>query len=192
MPMEEVMSGAPHQLHDPSAARHDRMWLAHHGPEHTERCLHVHGVAVCRRCAVLYPVAVLTALVVVLTDPPMGWMLLAMWVLPVPMVAEWVGEHVGGLRYSPTRQVGVTAIAAPALGVAVAIHAVEPFSVAAVAPVAVWSVVCAGTAAWGWWRSVPDVAPNWEQHHLDDEAARRAHLDSLLAVADEQLREARS
>ena len=182
MPMELVMSHATHHA-DPTAA-HDRMWLAHHGPEHAERCCHVRGVAVCRRCAVLYPIAVLTALVVVMTDPPAGWLVAAMWLLPVPMVAEWVGEHLGDLRYSPVRQTAVTAIGAPALGAAVAVHALEPFSLAAVAPVAVWTLVCAGTAAWSWWRSVPDVAPNWEEHHLESESARRERLEGLLSAAD--------
>ena len=176
------MAHATHHA-DPTAA-HERMWLAHHGPEHAERCCHVRGVAVCRRCAVLYPIAVLTALVVVITEPPASWLVAAMWLLPVPMVGEWIGEHLGDLRYSPGRQVVLTAIGAPALGAAIAVHALQPFSLAAVAPVAVWTVVCAGTAAWSWWRSVPDEAPNWEAHHLESESARRERLEGLLAAAD--------
>ena len=174
-----------HHTHPiPGSVDHERMWLAHHGPEHAERCLHVRGVAVCRRCAVLYPVAVLTAVLVLLTDPPSAWLLAAMWLLPVPMVLEWMGEHLGRLAYSPGRQIAVTALGAPALGAAVAIHAIEPFSVAAWAPIVIWTAICAGTAAWSWWRSVPDVAPNWEADHLADEAVRRAHLEGLLADAD--------
>ena len=168
----------------PDGATHERMWLSHHGPEHGERCLHVRGVAVCRRCAVLYPVAVVAALIVLVADPPTGWLLAAMWLLPVPMVAEWTGEHLGRLGYVPRRQVLVTAIGAPALGVAVAIHAVEPFSPAAWAPVLAWTAVCGGVAMWSFWRSVPDVAPGWEEHHHAEEAARHARLEGLLSAAD--------
>ena len=162
------------------------MWLAHHGPEHDERCLHVRGVAVCRRCAVLYPVAVVAALIVLVADPPTGWLLAAMWLLPVPMVAEWIGEHLGRLRLRPpTARWSLTAIGAPALGVAVAIHAVEPFSLAACGTRGVaWTAVCGGAAMWSCWRSVPDVAPGWEEHHHAEEAARRARLEGMLAAAD--------
>lgn len=177
-------STTPQHVTDPGHA-HDRMWLSHHGPEHAERCLHVHGVAVCRRCAVLYPVAVLSALVVLVADPSTPMLVAAMWLLPVPMVAEWIAEHLGGVRYSPTRQVAVTAIGAPALGCAVAIHAVAPFSVMALAPVVVWTAVCAGVAAVAWWRTVPQEDPGWETRHLEAEAARRQQLEQLLARADQ-------
>jgi hypothetical protein len=39
-----------------------------------------------------------------------------MFALPLPAVAEFVGENMG-LRYNPTRQMVLTAIAAPALGI---------------------------------------------------------------------------
>lgn len=163
---------------------HDRMWLAHHGPEHAERCLHVRGAAVCRRCAVLYPVAVLCAAAVLLTDPPVAWLVAAMWVLPVPMVLEWVGEHLGRIRYSPARQVAVTAVGAPALGIAVAIHAVTPFAAAAVAPVVVWGGLCGAVALLSWWRSLPQEDAGWQERHERDEAERRARLEAMLTEAD--------
>ncbi len=172
-----------------AAASHrepDRMWLAHHDADHAERCLHVGGVAVCRRCAVLYPLAVLSAIAVLVVDPSETLLVAAMWLLPVPMVIDWVAEHLGRVGYSPLRQMVVTAIGAPALGVAVAVHAIAPFSLAAVAPVALWGSVCAATAWWAWWRSVPQEAPGWEERHLADEAARQAHLEQLLAGVEDR------
>ncbi len=165
-------------------ASHDRMWLAHHDSDHAQRCTHVAGYAVCRRCAVLYPLAIVVALAVMVTDPSAGWPIAAMWVLPIPMVLEWTGEQLGRLRYSPTRQVVVTAVGAPALGAALAVHALEPFSVAAVAPVLTWTVVCLGVAIWSWWRSIPDLDAAWEQRHQLDETARQEHLIGLLRAAD--------
>jgi hypothetical protein len=179
--MEEVMSSHRHVAAPPSTTA--PMWLAHHPPEHLDRCLVVRGRHVCRRCAVLYPIAVLTAVAVVLLDPPESLMVLALWVLPIPMVLEWVAEHLGGWRYSPTRQVAVTAVGAPALGVALAWHAVEPFVWAATLPVLVWTAICLASAAAG--RLVAGVEePGWQERHDAAEAARRAHLDQLLAEAD--------
>jgi hypothetical protein len=179
--MEEVMSSHRHVAAPPSTTA--PMWLAHHPPEHLDRCLVVRGRHVCRRCAVLYPIAVLTAVAVVLLDPPESLMVLALWVLPIPMVLEWVAEHLGGWRYSPTRQVAVTAVGAPALGVALAWHAVEPFVWAATLPVLVWTAICLASAAAG--RLVAGVEePGWQERHDAAEAARRSHLEELLAEAD--------
>lgn len=159
------------------------MWLAHHPPEHLERCVRLGGHHVCRRCAVLYPIAVLTAVAVIVLDPPQHVMVLALWLLPIPMVLEWVAEHLGGWRYSPARQVAVTAIGAPALGVALAWHAVEPFVWAATLPVLVWATVCLLSALGG--RLVSGVEePGWQDRHEAAEDARRQHLERLLAAAD--------
>jgi uncharacterized membrane protein len=184
--MGEVMSTDAGHRSPATAATSDpeRMWLAHHDAAHAERCLHVGDVAVCRRCAVLYPVAVLTTVAVLVLDPPQTLLVLAMWLLPVPMVIDWTLEQLGRTRYSPVRQVVVTAVGAPALGAAVAIHAVAPFSLAAVAPVVVWGIACAATAWWAWWRDVPQEAPGWEARHQAEETARRAHLEQLLADVD--------
>ncbi|MEI2699098.1 MAG: hypothetical protein V9E94_12445 [Microthrixaceae bacterium] len=89
-----------------------RPWLAHHGPQQAERCVHVGHQVVCRRCAFLYPTAILTALLVVALDPPAALLVTAMWVLPAPMALDWAGEHMGLLTYSPGRQVLVTVVGA--------------------------------------------------------------------------------
>lgn len=167
---------------EPRELDHDRRWLSHHGPEAAVRCCSVSGVAVCRRCAVLYPVAVAAAALTVLVAPPLSLSVLLMWLLPVPMVAEWIAEHLAGVPYSPTRQVVVTAIGAPALGIALAVHALDPFALAALLPVLTWSAVALLSALWGQRRS--GSTTDWEARHHADEAARRARLEGLLARAD--------
>ncbi len=162
------------------AAAPDRVWLSHHAPEHSERCLHVRGVAICRRCAVLYPVALCAAVLFVALDAATGWLVAAMWVLPAPMAAEWIGEHLGRLRYDPRRQIAVTALGAPALGAALAITWERPFSPAAVLPIAVWTLCCAGVALWTQWRALPELDAGWEARHEADEVERRERLRSLL------------
>jgi hypothetical protein len=85
------------------------MWIAHHYPEDYDRCIVVGRTHVCRRCAVLYPVAFLvfglglagvrwpTRL-----DP---WLLV---LLPLPAVVEFVAEHLGFIDARPWVQVVVT------------------------------------------------------------------------------------
>ncbi len=88
------------------------MWLSHHDDDQLVRCIEVQGRHVCRRCAVLYPVAllVLGAIAIGLSIPT--W---TMFVLPIPAVVEFIAET-RGLSYVPRRQALLTAIAAPALG----------------------------------------------------------------------------
>jgi hypothetical protein len=85
------------------------MWLSHHWPEDHGRCVTVRGRLVCRRCLVLYPTALLVAVVFGLwltwperLDP---WLL---WLLPLPAVAELAGEHLGLLRPHARRLIAVT------------------------------------------------------------------------------------
>lgn len=162
-----------------SPPAHTSRWLAHHGPDHLERCTVVAGRHVCRRCAVLYPVAAVTAVVVGLvlgTTLPGGAGLL-MWLLPVPMVADWAAEHLGLARWSARRQVVVTAIGAPGLGLALLAHAGHPFAAIAVAPVLTWSAVCLATALVGGARRGSD--DDWAARHDAAEARRAARLAAL-------------
>jgi uncharacterized membrane protein len=93
--------------------------LSHHWPEQHERCVVVNGHHVCRRCAVLYPI---TLLVIALGLVGLRWptsldrILLAL--LPLPLVIDYVAEHLGLIRYKAKRQIIATALAAPALGTA--------------------------------------------------------------------------
>ena len=92
------------------------MWLSHHDPSGYDRCVLVAGRHVCRRCLVLYPLA----FVVLIAAQATGWSgpseALALVVLPLPAVAEFVLEHRGVLRYNPGRQILVTIPLAVALG----------------------------------------------------------------------------
>lgn len=155
-------------------------WLAHHGPEHLERCTVVAGHHVCRRCAVLYPIAAVTwiAAGLLLGTTLPGWATLAMWALPVAMVADWIAEHLGLARWSPRRQIAVTAFGAPALGLALAAHAAHPFTAAAVAPVVTWSAACLAVAIVGAVRRGPDE--DWAVRHEVEEERRAARLAALV------------
>ena len=110
------------------------IWLAHHWPDHYDRCVRVGRQHVCRRCLVLYPTVVVVAIVATGLDlgASFGW---APWLLPLPLAVDWIGEHLGRLRYSPTRQIATTLLAAVGFGVALAVHLDRPFAATAVAPV---------------------------------------------------------
>ena len=158
------------------------MWLAHHHPDQYERCVTFGTLHVCRRCLVLYPLAVLCAVVVLLTDPPPTLLIAAMWLLPAPVMAEWVGEHLGHLSHSPRRQVVLTALAAPALGAALAWHATSPFELAALAPMTTWAIVGLAAALLG--RAARSTDSTWRDEHEADEARRARRLQQLLADAE--------
>jgi hypothetical protein len=92
-------------------ARPDRitpMWLAHHYPEDYDRCLRVGRRHVCRRCAVLYPVAFVTLILTAGAHPPAAVDVVLVALLPLPALVEFVLEHLGVLRYSPVRLVALT------------------------------------------------------------------------------------
>lgn len=163
-----------------TAATRARPWLAHHGPDQIRRCAHVGDVAVCRRCAVLYPTSLLVALTVLAFDPSEPMMLAAMWVLPAPMVIEWVGEHLGWIDYSSRRQVGMTLLGAIALGAAFAWHAESPLAPGALAPILAWATVAGSVAVICWYRNAPVEDEGWEQRHLDAEQAREERLARIL------------
>ncbi len=91
--------------------------LAHHPPNQYDRCIRVGGVHVCRRCAVLYPLAFAAA---VLSLRGLHWPASQdrtwLFLLPLPMTLEFVLERFGALRYRAGRQILVTVVGAPALG----------------------------------------------------------------------------
>jgi uncharacterized membrane protein len=93
------------------------LWLTHHWPDEYDRCATVRGRLVCRRCLVLYPLALVAALVLAHVaswperlDP---WFL---WLLPLPAVVEFVAEQLRLVRHSPRRLVVLTTLLAVACG----------------------------------------------------------------------------
>lgn len=94
------------------------MWLAHHWPEHFERCAVVAGRRVCRRCLVLYPltIAIAVAAVADVVLWPRRFDPALIWLLSIPGTLEYVAEQLGMLRYRARRQVIATALTAIPLG----------------------------------------------------------------------------
>jgi hypothetical protein len=93
------------------------MWLSHHHREDYDRCVLVAGRHVCRRCLWFYPVCFATALLSLNgVHWPVSWDPWLLWLLAVPVVVEWWGEHLGLIRYSAPRQVALSLLVAPAVG----------------------------------------------------------------------------
>lgn len=88
---------------------HTPLWLSHHWPHEFHRCIEVRGRMVCRRCAVLYPLGLLSAVALsVLGSWPESVDRWLVWLLPLPALLELAGEHLGLLRANPARLVAVT------------------------------------------------------------------------------------
>lgn len=101
--------------------------LSHHPPSQYDRCLRVGRYHVCRRCAVLYPLAFVVALASVLgAHWPATWDSTLLFLLPLPVTLEFAIERFGGIRYAPRRQMLLTVIAAPAFGRGLARYALHP------------------------------------------------------------------
>ena len=94
------------------------MWLSHHWPSGYDRCAVVAGRHVCRRCLVLYPVALVAGIAISVGSWWSGsldvWLL---WLLPLPGVIEFVLDNLGTIRYSPVRQMVLSAAGAVAAGI---------------------------------------------------------------------------
>ncbi len=94
------------------------LWLAHHWPGEYERCTIIGGRHVCRRCLVLYPVALIVLAVSFAGFAPWPerldvWMV---WLLSIPATLDFLAEKLRGVPYNPRRQVAVTLLVALALG----------------------------------------------------------------------------
>ena len=92
------------------------MWLSHHWPDEYDRCVRVGGKLVCRRCIVLYPLSLVTAVVAGFFGWPESWDPWLLWLLPLPAVVEFVAEQLRLVRHSPRRLVAVTVPLAIACG----------------------------------------------------------------------------
>jgi hypothetical protein len=148
----------------------------------------------------LYPLVLLSAAALIALGFSIAPILvLGMWVLPLPMTLDWIGEYLGQVRYSPSRQVLLTALAAPALGCAFALHLEQAFSPVALAPMTLYVLLCCATVMWrsrkartlrgsestsehaqGKASGTQVEPPEWEQAFLTEEAERTAALHALL------------
>ncbi len=95
------------------------MWLAHHWPEdYAERCITIGGRHVCRRCAALYPLGLVIAILSSTGRLPWpdGIDPAAIWLLSVPATVAYCGEALGLFAYNAKVQVATTLLAAVAFG----------------------------------------------------------------------------
>jgi hypothetical protein len=103
--------------------------LAHHPPSQYDRCLLLAGRHVCRRCAVLYPLAFATmALSLAGAHWPASFDGTLLLLLPLPTTVEFILERLGVVSYRRGRQMLTTLLAAPALGRGFALYIARPTS----------------------------------------------------------------
>jgi hypothetical protein len=103
------------------------LFLAHHPPSQYDRCFRIGRHHICRRCAVLYPLAFAVAIASLFgAHWPEAWDRTLLYLLPLPVTLEFVSERFGGIRYNPRRQMLLTVLAAPALGRGFARYAAHP------------------------------------------------------------------
>ena len=103
---EGPVTGASRRPVAPAGGRHAHVASATTGPRTTTGARWSAGRHVCRRCLVLYPLALVAAVLasagVSWPDRVDGWLC---WLLPLPAVVEFVGEQLGLLRHRPARLV---------------------------------------------------------------------------------------
>jgi len=103
------------------------LFLSHHPPDQYDRCIRIGRHYVCRRCAVLYPLALVVAIASLLgAHWPATWDRTLLFLLPLPVTLEFVIERFRGVRYNPRRQILLTVLAAPAFGRGFARYAAHP------------------------------------------------------------------
>jgi hypothetical protein len=101
--------------------------LSHHPPSQYDRCLRIGRHHVCRRCAVLYPLAFAVAIASLAgAHWPELWDRVLLYLLPLPVTLEFIVERLGGVRYRAGRQIALTLLAAPALGRGLARYIAHP------------------------------------------------------------------
>jgi uncharacterized membrane protein len=145
----------------------DMLWT-HHWSDQLDRCAHVGGRLVCRRCLVLYPV---TIAVLVLARFGIRWPnaldTFLLFALPLPLVLDFVLEHMGFTRYSPRRQIATTFLGAIALGHALARYLERNSDPLFWIMIACYAGLCAGSVA---------------VHHLRDRQATQQRIAELEAA----------
>lgn len=95
------------------------LWLAHHWPEsYADRCVHIGGRWVCRRCAALYPMGIFIAVLSAVGYPPWPpsidpW---PIWLLCLPATLAYCLEALGLIRYRARQQTAAMIITAVGFG----------------------------------------------------------------------------
>jgi hypothetical protein len=126
------------------------MWLSHHWPDGYDRCAVVAGRHVCRRCLVLYPVALVAGIAISAGSWwPHELDAWALWLLPLPGVIEFALDNLGRIAYSPRRQVVLSAMGAVAAGIGYVRYLDDTFDPLVWSVVAVYTTVCVVAAIRG-------------------------------------------
>ena len=129
------------------------MYLSHHWPWDYDRCAVVGGLHICRRCLVLYPVALVAGIVVSIGSWwPSGLDAWVLWLLPLPGVVEFIADNLGLIRYSPRRQVVLSAAGAWAAGVGYTRYLDDTTDPLVWSVVLVYGAACLVAAIVGWRR----------------------------------------
>lgn len=119
------------------------MYLSHHWPDQYDRCTVIGGMHICRRCLILYPVALVAGVLISLgswwPEPLNPWVL---WLFPLPGVVEFVLDNLRLITYSPVRQMWLSAAGAVAAGVGYSMYLQDTFDATVWAVVAVYTAVC--------------------------------------------------
>ena len=119
------------------------LWLAHHWPSGYDRCVRVAGRHVCRRCLVTYPLVLVAAVAVSLGSWwDHSWEPWLLWLAPLPGVVEFVADNTGFVRYSPWRQVAVSAPGGLAAGVGYVRYLDNHLDPLAISVLVTYSLVC--------------------------------------------------
>lgn len=153
------------------------IWLAHHHTWQLDRCICVGHVAVCRRCAVLYPSVALWWVLWMWIAPSTAFLVALGWALPLPMVIDWVLEHLRRPHPAPARLMAVTLLASPGFAAMLTLHTRELMDPRSLLPAVVYGGTALATAWCGARRSADE---DWRQHHAAEEARRARRLRSLL------------
>ena len=126
------------------------MWLSHHWPDAYDRCAVVGGMHICRRCLVLYPVALVAGVLISIgswwPDGLNPWVL---WLLPLPGVIEFVLDNLGVIDYSPVRQMWLSGAGAIAAGVGYSMYIQDTFDGTVWTVVGVYTAVCVAAVVIG-------------------------------------------
>ena len=150
------------------------IWLSHHLPGEEQRCVRLGNQLICRRCLVLWPATYLgIAVQIALHAPTRHTLDMALPVLLLPAVLEYVAVHLDHWRYEAWRVWALTpllAIGLARLFYRVVMVPTDDFG---------WSVLLltAVPCAWAAWR-----------HHENRLAAPIPTLDDLPAPVQRALR----
>jgi hypothetical protein len=126
------------------------MWLSHHLPGDYDRCAVVGGMHVCRRCLVLYPLALVAGVAISIGSWwPHGLDPWVLWLFPLPGVIEFVLDNLGRIGYSPVRQMVLTAGGAVAAGVGYVRYLDHSTDVLVWSVLATYVAICLAGAVYG-------------------------------------------